>query len=199
MIICQKVCQQFLAVFLSLFKMEKEGEQPQNLPLPPPQYDPNINLATVAQLHEYMANYQTFDGMNQNQGNAAPTNKNTRKHKFTPEEDETLKRLVQQYGYDWKVIAAILKNRNARQCRDRWKNYLRPEVNLRQWSPEEDALLIQKYQEYGRQWSIIAKSFPDRTDIHIKNRWATIASKFPYQAQQDQIPATMDPNLQIPE
>lgn len=179
--------------------MDKD-EQPPNLPLPGQMIDPNTMMNSLSQIHEYLSAYPNFDPNLIQNVPAQPGNKNTRKHKFTPGEDETLKRLVQQYGYDWKSIAAVLKNRNARQCRDRWKNYLRPEVNLRPWSPEEDALLIQKYQEFGRQWAIIAKSFPDRTDIHIKNRFTTLSGKIAFQAAANgQMPAPLDANMPITE
>jgi hypothetical protein len=101
----------------------------------------------------------------------------SRKQKFTPEEDEELKAYYSQCGPDWKMIAALMKNRTPRQCRDRWKNYLSPNVNTRPWTPEEDALLFEKFKEYGRQWATIAKFFNQRTDIHIKNHWVTISNK----------------------
>ena len=118
-----------------------------------------------------------------------PASKGNRKQKFTPEEDDTLKQLVAQYGQDWKMISAVLKNRSARQCRDRWKHYLSPDVSRRPWTPDEDRLLVEKFREYGRQWAVIAKFFPERTDIHIKNRWATLSPKLGYTnaAQQEEL------------
>ena len=90
--------------------------------------------------------------------------KSVRKQKFSPDEDEKLKVLVRQYGVDWKIISAVMKNRSPRQCRDRWKNYLSPDVNNNPWTPQEDALLIEKIKEFGRQWATIAKFFPQRTE-----------------------------------
>jgi hypothetical protein len=51
------------------------------------------------------------------------------KTKFTPEEDGTLTHLVTHYGTsNWKGIASLMGTRNARQCRERWNNYLDPKL-----------------------------------------------------------------------
>lgn len=41
----------------------------------------------------------------------------------------------------------------------------------REWSDEENRLLIQKYHEYGCRWGAIAHFFPDRTTISVKNHY----------------------------
>lgn len=72
---------------------------------------------------------------------------------------------------DWCKIADNMPNRNARQCRDRWINYLSPTVVNGKWTEEEDHLLIEKYLTMGNCWRQIAAFFPTRTDINIKNRF----------------------------
>ena len=100
------------------------------------------------------------------------------KHKFTPEEDERLSRLVRQFGEtSWKRIADAMGTRNYRQCRERWKNYLAPNVSRDPWTAEEDRLLQDKFQELGSRWSVIAKFFPNRTDVSLKNRWVVLTSR----------------------
>jgi hypothetical protein len=59
-----------------------------------------------------------------------PRTKKIARHKFTPEEDKVLRNLVAQFGKsDWAAIAQRLENRTPRQCRERWKHYLSPEVS----------------------------------------------------------------------
>ena len=99
------------------------------------------------------------------------------KRKFTPEEDEKLAFIVSQCGEsNWKRIAEQMGTRNCRQCRERWKNYLCPNVCKEPWTQEEDELLQEKYKELGSQWSVIAKFFPSRTDVNIKNRWVVLTN-----------------------
>lgn len=100
------------------------------------------------------------------------------KKKFSPEEDRMLKALVEQYGtHSWKLIAELIKTRNCRQCRERWRNYLSQNISLEPWSPHEDQLLRQKYSEYGPQWTKIQSFFTNRTDVNLKNRWAVLQRK----------------------
>ena len=96
-----------------------------------------------------------------------------KKHaKFTEREDNKLSDLVEEYGdKDWDFIASKMKGRNKRQCRERWHNYLSPSLNVSPWSPEEDALLIEKHGQCGPKWVRISKFFPNRTDTMIKNRF----------------------------
>lgn len=92
--------------------------------------------------------------------------------KFTKEEDELLKDLVANLGdNNWQVISSRMPGRNSRQCRERWQNYLCPEIINGPWTQEEDDLLVLKYNELGPSWKQISTFFPTRTDINIKSRW----------------------------
>jgi hypothetical protein len=94
------------------------------------------------------------------------------KVRFSASEDERLTRLVEELGNeDWQAIATHLRGRNARQCRDRWTNYLSPAVGNGPWTFGEDQLLMQKYSEFGPFWKHIASFFRSRTDINVKSRW----------------------------
>ena len=100
------------------------------------------------------------------------THKPHPKSKFSEEEDEKLRTLIAEHGdSDWHLIASKMETRNPRQCRERWRNYLCPEVENGPWSEEEDRMLDDIYAMYGPKWKFIATFFPRRTDINIKSRW----------------------------
>lgn len=110
--------------------------------------------------------------------NFALRSKRISRRKFRSDEDEILRALVQQYGEsDWNAIAQQLPDRTARQCRERWRHYLCPDVITGDWTEEEEELLLAKVQEIGTKWAAIAAFFPHRTDIGVKNHYIRITSK----------------------
>jgi len=95
-----------------------------------------------------------------------------KKHKFTDEEDLLLIALVRKYGeQDWATISSNLKNRNPRQCRERWKYYLSADMKPVLWTPMDDKLLIEKVGVFGKKWSVIIKFFDGKNEISLKNRY----------------------------
>jgi hypothetical protein len=100
------------------------------------------------------------------------------RRKFTPEEDDALRRLVAQLGSnDWNAIAREFPGRSARQCRDRWCKYLSPELVIGRWTQEDEERLIAKVREIGPRWALIAQHFPGRTDVGVKNHYISVAGK----------------------
>ena len=107
----------------------------------------------------------------------APAGHMSKKYRnlFTPEEDQRLIQLVALYGTEsWHVIAAHLPPRTSRQCRERYKTYLSPDVDVSPWTRDEDRLLVQKVQQFGCKWAQIRGFFGQRTVNNIKNRWNTV-------------------------
>ena len=92
--------------------------------------------------------------------------------RFTESEDQMLMYAISKYGSaNWNVIARLVPNRNARQCYERWANYLSPFIKRDEWTKEEDAILLQKYQEYQMKWTKIQTFLPGRTVSSIKSRY----------------------------
>jgi hypothetical protein len=103
---------------------------------------------------------------------------NGARHKFLKAEDDLLRILVEKYGEtDWNLVSSFMGRRNARQCRERYKNYLSPSFRNTPWTQAEEDLLTQKVREFGPKWSVIAKDFEGRSDVNVKNHWAAMASR----------------------
>jgi hypothetical protein len=95
--------------------------------------------------------------------------------RFTPEEDEQLRHLVQEHGASsWPIVADARKRRTVRQCRDRWTHYLSSGGGAAPWTPEDDALLLQTIDEIGLKWVRLANFLSNRTDLEVKKRWLDI-------------------------
>ncbi|KAJ0457496.1 putative transcription factor MYB-HB-like family [Helianthus annuus] len=102
-----------------------------------------------------------------------------RKGPWTPMEDKLLMEYVALHGEGrWSSVAGCsgLK-RNAKSCRLRWVNYLRPGLKKSQLSPQEEGIIIELHALWGNRWSTIARYLPGRTDNEIKNYWRTISRR----------------------
>jgi hypothetical protein len=110
-----------------------------------------------------------FDGLISNRG---PT---IVKNKFTAREDSLLREVISLGRCrDWSDVARNLPGRNTRQCRERWNNYVNPNLTSLPWTYEEEALLISKHAELGSQWQAMIRWFPKRSKNQIKNHWLAI-------------------------
>lgn len=97
---------------------------------------------------------------------------NQLRHRFSTEEDERLNNLVKELGAKkWKAIAQRMPGRTAKQCRDRYCDYLNPSYLNSEWTQDEDQLLIEKYNIFGSQWSKMTQFFKGRNGNSLKNRW----------------------------
>ncbi|XP_052399262.1 myb-related protein A-like isoform X3 [Carassius gibelio] len=95
------------------------------------------------------------------------------KIKWSRDEDEKLKKLVEQHGTDtWKLIANYFPTRTDGQCQHRWQKVLNPELVKGPWTKEEDQRVIELVHKYGpKRWSVIAKHLQGRIGKQCRERW----------------------------
>jgi hypothetical protein len=105
--------------------------------------------------------------------------------KFDQEEDKRLLAAVMSLGTDdWIQIAAFVPGRNARQCRERWRNYVDPTLIKDDWTEAEDQLLLGKFRDLGSKWDVISTFFQGRSRNNVRNRFAFL------QRSLDRMPVT---------
>lgn len=94
---------------------------------------------------------------------------------WTAEEDEKLRKAVEQYGpRHWKDIATFVPGRTHVQCLQRWNKVLKPGLRKGAWTEEEDLTLTQLVESSDSQpnWSEIADSIPGRSAKQCRERWS---------------------------
>lgn len=97
------------------------------------------------------------------------------KNPFTPQEDEKLTKIVKYFqkrrDINWQYVSQQMETRTARQCKDRWTNYLDTKINHLKFTPEENYFILKKVEEIGRKWKTIAAMMKNRTDVAIKSQF----------------------------
>lgn len=101
-----------------------------------------------------------------------------RKANFTPEEDTQLAELVKTHGETkWSFIASIMKKWNRKQLRERYINFIKGKSSAVNFSPTEDAIILEHIKNHGHTWKNLASKLPGRSPIAIKNRYYKVFLK----------------------
>jgi len=95
----------------------------------------------------------------------------TKKNLWTQAEDKLLIELIAQYGQKWTLIGRLIGGRKCKQVRDRYLNYLNPEIKTTPFTPEEDNQLISLFNKMGNKWKQIANNMTGRSESQVKNRY----------------------------
>ena len=92
--------------------------------------------------------------------------------KWTKEEDEKLRTLVEKHGERWTFIANQYPDRADVQCHRRWSKVVNPSIIKGTWTKEEDEQLVNLVRKYGtKKWTLIAKHLKGRIGKQCRDRW----------------------------
>ncbi|KAL1919098.1 uncharacterized protein VTP21DRAFT_2479 [Calcarisporiella thermophila] len=104
---------------------------------------------------------------------------------WTPEEDRKLLELYRKLGPRWAEISNQMEGRTSHRCKQRFRRDLKNGVlehgtyNRKQtlgvrsgyWTEEEDALLDQAVDKFGRRWQLVAQMVGTRTNLQCRDRY----------------------------
>lgn len=93
--------------------------------------------------------------------------------RWSPEEDELLKKIVPFYGEkQWRKISQHMKGRSAIQCLHRWTKILKPGLVKGPWTTEEDQKLYEWVAKEGpTKWSQCSQVIVGRSGKQCRERW----------------------------
>lgn len=75
---------------------------------------------------------------------------------WTNVEDEILKASISKYGLNqWSRVSSLLPNKTAKQCKQRWQEWLDPRIRKSEWTKEEDEKLLSLIKLRPNQWNSI--------------------------------------------
>lgn len=87
-------------------------------------------------------------------------------------EDSILLSLVNLHGaHNWVRISQSIQTRSPKQCRERFHQNLKPNLNHDPITPDEGVLIEQMVAEMGKRWAEIARRLRGRSDNAVKNWW----------------------------
>src|SRR5580698_6680035 len=92
----------------------------------------------------------------------------TYRQKWTPEEDKMLINAVEEFNYEWSIIAKYFPNRIPKQCRERWINHFDPKLKTGPLTEEDINNIFKLQEKHGNQWTKIGKIL-GKSPNQIKN------------------------------
>ncbi|RUS16846.1 Homeodomain-like protein [Jimgerdemannia flammicorona] len=97
---------------------------------------------------------------------------------WTKDDDELLRKAYTLHGRQWEKIASMIPGKENHNCRYRWDNALGASMKKKtQWTSDEDILLRQHHDEYGRSWIIISVDIPGRTPDMCRRRMTVLLKR----------------------
>jgi hypothetical protein len=92
--------------------------------------------------------------------------------KWTKEEDESLRKAVDEHGLEWNIISKDFPRHTEVQIMNRWQRVLKPSLIKGPWTDDEDTAVVELVGKYGaKKWSLISSHLPGRVGKQCRERW----------------------------
>nr|CAH0102514.1 unnamed protein product [Daphnia galeata] len=135
------------------------------------EYQPNGATASSSAQHHQASSTATSRVATKTKG-GAQARKMVNRGRWTKDEDEKLKGVVERTGEVWENVASFFEDRSDVQCQHRWTKVVNPQLVKGPWTKEEDDLVVQLVHRYGpKKWTQIAKHLNGRIGKQCRERW----------------------------
>ncbi|XP_059353193.1 myb-related protein A-like [Daphnia carinata] len=135
------------------------------------EYQPNSAAASSSAQQHHQAGSAASRVASKTKG-GAQARKMVNRGRWTKDEDEKLKGVVERTGEVWENVASFFEDRSDVQCQHRWTKVVNPQLVKGPWTKEEDDLVVQLVHRYGpKKWTQIAKHLNGRIGKQCRERW----------------------------
>lgn len=88
---------------------------------------------------------------------------------WSQDEDTSLLETVKAHGESWSIVSQHVLSRSRNQCKERYLQYLKPDLCHDPITPEEGKIIEDLVSQMGHRWTEIARRLPGRSRNAVKS------------------------------
>lgn len=90
---------------------------------------------------------------------------------WSPQEDQQLIALYEEYPKKWAIISELMHDRNENQCLHRYRRLSQLGAHRKIWSAEEDESVKKLMKKIGKNWKLLSEMLGTKTGKQIRERF----------------------------